>query len=105
MASSAGGRNNADLAGEAQYLTLAGLLGSEPEPWGLAALITLARAPAPTHGFVPLEEQDTTLWNEQLITEGEQYLSLATTAGPPEVHDYLLRRAADIRAEPDRVSP
>ncbi len=69
------------LAGEAQYLaiTLADLLGSEPEAWGLAALITLslARRPAAGGAYVPLEEQDPATWDAALITEGESYLGRA----------------------------
>jgi RNA polymerase sigma-70 factor (ECF subfamily) len=69
------------LAGEAQYLaiTLADLLGSEPEAWGLAALITLslARRPAAGGAYVPLEEQDPATWDATLITEGESYLGRA----------------------------
>ncbi|MEO8221436.1 MAG: DUF6596 domain-containing protein [Specibacter sp.] len=86
-----------DLSGEAQYLavTLAALLVSEPEPWGLAALITLslARAPGPTgpdiaareggRHFVPLDEQDATAWDARLIAEGEDYLRRATPSGRP----------------------
>ncbi|WP_243400136.1 RNA polymerase sigma factor [Arthrobacter glacialis] len=81
------GKDSGDLSGEAQYLaiTLAALLDSEPEPWGLAALITLslARTHASVHGFVPLDEQDTTLWDARLIVAGEQFLRRATSAGTP----------------------
>lgn len=73
-----------DLAGEALYLavTLAALLRTEPEAWGLAALITLSQARAPARGgpFVPLEEQDTSLWDARLIAEGEAHL-LRASAG------------------------
>jgi len=76
------------MAVEAQYLalTLAELLGDEPEAWALAALITLslARTPARTASrFVPLDEQDTRLWSRPLIDEGSG----------------LLRRAAGCRAD------
>ena len=87
MAASGTGEANADLSGEAQYLalTLAGLLGSEPEPWGLAAPITLSLARASEQGdhFVPLDEQDTALWDVRLIAEGERYLRRATAVGAP----------------------
>lgn len=73
------------LAGEAHYLaiTLAGLLESEPEAWGLAALITLsmARRVVSPREFVPLEDQDPATWDAALIAEGEAYLRRAS-AGP-----------------------
>jgi RNA polymerase sigma-70 factor (ECF subfamily) len=72
------------LAGEAQYLaiTLASLLGDEPEAWALAALITLSSARARRNGepYVPLDEQDTASWDADLIAEGEAYLRRATAA-------------------------
>lgn len=75
------------LAAEAQYLavTLAALLETEPEPWGLAALITLSLARAAGRGtqYVPLDRQDPASWDAALIAEGESYLSRATGPGPP----------------------
>ena len=71
------------LAAEAHYLavTLAELLGDEPEALGLAALISLsvarARARGPDDTYVPLEEQDTTRWDAGLIALGERYLRRA----------------------------
>ncbi|GAB3752987.1 RNA polymerase sigma factor [Microlunatus parietis] len=74
------------LAGEAQFLavTLAELLGTEPEAWGLAALITLAQArrPAGADEYVPLEEQDPGGWDASMITEGEGYLRRAAATPP-----------------------
>lgn len=73
------------LAAEAHYLavTLAELLGDEPEVLGLAALISLSLSRTAARGvdaeFVPLEEQDTALWDAGLITQGERYLRLART--------------------------
>ncbi|WP_253901448.1 RNA polymerase sigma factor [Arthrobacter sp. PAMC 25486] len=81
-----------DLSGEAQYLalTLARLVETEAEAWGLAALITfsLARMPgrntAGTHRvFRPLEEQDTTLWDAAQIAEGDALLRHAVPVGAP----------------------
>lgn len=76
----------ASFAGEARYLavTLAELLRTEPEAWGLAALITLslARAGATTGAFVPLEEQDPAAWDRALIAEGEAYLRRAAGGAP-----------------------
>jgi len=74
------------MAGEAQYLavTLAELLDTEPEAWGLGALITLSLARVPTRSaatFVPLDEQDARQWSTPLIAEGDRYV----------------RRAADVR--------
>lgn len=75
------------LADEARYLsaTLAELLAAdgrpEPEAYGLAALIhlSLARTAARTVGgrAVALDEQDTELWDAELIARGEQYLARA----------------------------
>lgn len=68
------------LAAESQFLatTLAQLLPEEPEALGLAALISLSLARKPARGtddeFVPLDEQDTSLWDAELIAIGEQYL-------------------------------
>jgi RNA polymerase sigma-70 factor (ECF subfamily) len=74
------------FAGEAQYLalTLASLLGDEPEAWALAALITLSGARARRSGepYVPLDEQDTAAWDAELITEGEGYLRRSGAAPP-----------------------
>jgi RNA polymerase sigma-70 factor (ECF subfamily) len=72
------------LAGEAQYLavTLASLVGDEPEAWALAALVTLsnARAAGSAAGYVPLDEQDAGSWDADLIAEGEGYLRRAAAA-------------------------
>jgi RNA polymerase sigma-70 factor (ECF subfamily) len=70
------------MAGEARYLsvTLAELLGDEPEAWGLAALVTLSLArprTAPAAAFVPLEDQDPTGWSSALIAEGDGHLRRA----------------------------
>lgn len=74
-------------AGEAAYLavTLAGLLHTEPEAWGLAALTTLrlARAGATAAAYLPLEEQDPGDWDARLIAEGEAYLQRAADPGRP----------------------
>jgi predicted RNA polymerase sigma factor len=71
------------LAGEAHYLatTLAELLPEEAEALGLAALISLSLARHPARAtveeFVPLDEQDPSLWDAELIAIGEQYLRSA----------------------------
>jgi RNA polymerase sigma-70 factor, ECF subfamily len=75
------------MAGEARHLavTLARLLGDEPEAWGLAALVTLSLARAPARGpdYVPLDEQDPGLWDAGLIEEGEAHLRRAAHEGAP----------------------
>ena len=75
------------LSAEALHLALvlAELLPDEPEVRGLAALVCLseARRPArrtPDGAFIPLDEQDTGLWDEVLIARGEALLRRA--------HDY-----------------
>jgi len=81
-----GATDRGALADEALYLaiTLASLLTAEPEAFGLAALICLsmARAGARDGGaFVPLDEQDVSLWDASLIREGERYLRQAHALG------------------------
>jgi RNA polymerase sigma-70 factor (ECF subfamily) len=76
------------IADEARWLAVltASLLGTEPEAWGLAALLTLAqsRAPARTSTpWPPLDEQDTALWDRSLIAEGEALLRRAYALGAP----------------------
>jgi RNA polymerase sigma-70 factor (ECF subfamily) len=75
------------LAAESHYLatTLAGLLPDQPETLGLAALISLslARQPARAAGdeFVPLDQQDPSRWDHELIALGEDYLRRAHALG------------------------
>jgi RNA polymerase sigma-70 factor (ECF subfamily) len=75
------------MAYEAHYLavTLAELLGDEPEAHGLAALISLSLSRSAARGsadeFIPLEEQDTTLWDRDLIAQGEAHLRRAHALG------------------------
>lgn len=76
------------VADEARWLAVltASLLDSEPEAWGLAALLTLAqsRAPARTgRPWPPLDQQDTALWDRSLIAEGEALLHRAHALGAP----------------------
>lgn len=79
----AGTESRDSLTAESHYLatTLADLLPSEPEALGLAALISLSlarrSARGPNEEFVPLEEQDTSLWDVELIMAGERYLRRA----------------------------
>jgi RNA polymerase sigma-70 factor (ECF subfamily) len=75
------------LAAEAHYLavTIADLLDDEPEAFGLAALLSLSMSRTAARGsadvFVPLDEQNTTLWDADLIAIGEQYLHRAHALG------------------------
>ncbi len=73
-----------DMTGEALYLAklLAELLPGEAEALGLAALIGFihARSAARLHDgkFVPLNEQDTKLWNSALIADANSHLAAAS---------------------------
>lgn len=76
------------LADEARWLAVltASLLETEPEAWGLAALITFAQSRAPARTGEPwpgIDEQDTALWNRELIAEGEALLKRASSLGAP----------------------
>jgi predicted RNA polymerase sigma factor len=66
------------LSAEALHLALvlAELLPDEPEVLGLAALVCLSEARGPARrtadgGFIPLDEQDTKLWDEVLMARGD----------------------------------
>jgi RNA polymerase sigma-70 factor (ECF subfamily) len=76
------------IAEEARWLAVltASLLETEPEAWGLAALLTLAQSRAPARTatpWPPLDEQDTALWDRSLIAEGEALLRRAHALGVP----------------------
>lgn len=79
----------ASLAAEAHFLatTLADLVPDEAEALGLAALLSLSLARAAARGgseaYVPLEEQDTALWDDDLIARGETYLGRAGALARP----------------------
>ncbi len=77
-----------ELAGEAIYLgrMLTELLPSEPEAWGLLALMLYAEARRPARRnqdgeFVPLAQQDTVLWDAPMIEEAEAALRRACGFG------------------------
>jgi RNA polymerase sigma-70 factor (ECF subfamily) len=79
-----------DLCAEAVRLgrLVVELLPREPEAEGLLALMLLhdARRPARTANdgmLVPLEEQDRTLWSQELIAEGTAVLDRAVARGTP----------------------
>src|SRR5829696_2842165 len=72
------------LSAEALHLALvlAELLPAEPEVLGLAALVCLSEARRPARrtadgDFIPLDEQDTGLWEGALIARGEALLRRA----------------------------
>ena len=74
-----------DLTEEVFFLArlVAGLLPEEPEALGLLALMLHAEARRrarrdPTGEYVPLAEQDQTLWNSQMIFEAEALLRRAS---------------------------
>ena len=78
----------AGLAGEAIWLAalLVQLLPDHAEPKGLYALLCLSEARRPARRdadgrFVPLEQQDTTKWNHELIESGEIALWRAAQQG------------------------
>jgi len=77
-----------DLAEEAIYLCrlVTELLPDEPESLGLLALMLHAEARRPARRsakgeYVPLAEQDATLWNTRMIDEAEAHLLRASAAG------------------------
>jgi RNA polymerase sigma-70 factor (ECF subfamily) len=77
-----------DLAEEAIYLgrLVTELLPNEPEALGLLALMLHAEARRPARRsaegqYVPLAEQDTALWNTQMIDEAEALLLRASGLG------------------------
>lgn len=83
------------LSAEALHLALvlAELLPEEPEVLGLAALVSLSEARRParrtTDGvFIPLDEQDTGLWDSVLISRGENLLRRAHGYGRPGRFQY-----------------
>jgi RNA polymerase sigma-70 factor, ECF subfamily len=76
------------IADEARWLAvlLASLLETEPEAWGLAALLTFAQSRAPARAmrpWPPLDEQDPRLWDAELIAEGRALLRRASALGDP----------------------
>jgi predicted RNA polymerase sigma factor len=87
-------------SGEALHLAtvLADLLPDEPEVLGLTALLCLAearRAGGRVDGlFVPLDDQDPTRWDRELIERGAQLLSRAHPMGRPGRFQYEAAIAA-----------
>jgi len=78
----------AELAEEAIWLgqLVIALLPDEPEAKGMLALMLYAEARRPARrtpdgAYVPLEAQDTTLWDHDLITAAERLLRQASSTG------------------------
>lgn len=74
------------LTGEAIDLCriLCGLMPNEPEPLGLLALMLfcdarLAARRSDTGAYVPLDQQDITRWNHELLAEAEHHLRQVST--------------------------
>jgi len=83
-------RQRRDLAEEAVALArlCAALLPKEPEARGLLALLLHCQARrrarrGPRGAYVPLLEQDTSLWSAELIEAAERELAQAASAGRP----------------------
>jgi predicted RNA polymerase sigma factor len=83
------------LSAEALHLALvlAELLPDQPEALGLAALVCLSEsrrsARRTSHSeFVPLDEQDTRLWDSAMIARGEALLRHAHGFGRPGRYQY-----------------
>jgi len=90
--------NRTDLSGEAIRLTrlLHSLLPSDPEVMGMLALMLLTEArrtarTGPSGELIPLDEQDRSLWDRQLITEGIALVTKAMAHGA--VGEYQLQAA------------
>ena len=86
-----------DLANEAIYLAqMLYKLLPEPEAAGLLALLLLhdARRPARTNQsgtYIPLEQQDRTLWNQSYIRKGKNLL--ITAMSPGKIGNYQIQAA------------
>jgi RNA polymerase sigma-70 factor (ECF subfamily) len=100
-----------DLCTEAIRLgrTLADLMPDEPEAVGLLALMLLiaARRPARTAtggAFIPLHEQDRTLWDRDLISEGQglvRFCLRRNTPGPYQIQAAINAVHSDAPSAPE----
>lgn len=84
-----GDNGSADLVGEAIWLArlVVSLLPDEPEAKGMLSLMLYTEARRPARraadgSYVPLEDQDTSLWDDSQIALAEQMLHAANTGGP-----------------------
>jgi RNA polymerase sigma-70 factor (ECF subfamily) len=78
-----------ELADEAIWLgrLLVSLMPAEPEAKGMLALMLYAEARRParrdgTGAYVPLDRQDTALWDQEMLGLAEQLLRQASAGGP-----------------------
>ena len=83
------GETGGQLAEEAIWLgrLVASLLPASPEAKGMLALMLYSHARrvarrSPTGAYVPLDEQDTALWDMEAIEAAETLLRAASSAGP-----------------------
>lgn len=87
VAFSIGWENAYALTEEAIYLArlIVALMPNEPEPRGLLALMLYCEARRPARrnagGFVPLDQQDTRLWQRDMIIEAEGLLTAGARFG------------------------
>ncbi|QDB80872.1 RNA polymerase sigma factor [Georgenia wutianyii] len=100
-----------DLTAEAVRLgrLLLGLLPTDPEVRGLLALMLLheSRRPARTDAagaLVPLERQDRTRWDQDLVVAGTALLEEALAAGRPGTYQVQAAIAACHASAPDAES-
>jgi RNA polymerase sigma-70 factor (ECF subfamily) len=85
----AGEPGTPQLAGEAIWLgqLIVSLLPDEPEAKGMLALMLYAESRRPARrdadgAYVPLDQQDTSLWDVELIDNAEALLRAANAGGP-----------------------
>ncbi len=113
-ADGAGSGRHAEYAREMLGITatLAKMLPNEPEILAMAATIRFAEARRaarvrPDGMMVPLSEQDPTLWDAVLISEGRAYFAAAARIGPrrPRVVAALLHAEWCARASLDEPPP
>ncbi len=89
-----GAQDGADLTSEAIFLArlLTGLAPEEPEAWGLLSLITHAEARRNARRvngvYIPLADQDTRLWDKDMIAIAENALAKAWRLGRPGRYQY-----------------
>jgi predicted RNA polymerase sigma factor len=109
-----GGAAADSLAAEALHLALilAELVPDEPEVLGLAALVCLSEARRQARRdadgcFVPLDEQDPSGWDRELLTRGEELLMRAHGQGRPGRFQYeaAIQSAHSRRAFGPPVDP
>src|SRR5260370_41356227 len=111
------GPQGCQLASEALHLAegLTTVVPGDPEARGLAALIELSAARAPARAdaggrFVPLADQDPSLWNPHLISRAHEHLRAAHARGqlgrfPLEAANQALHRDPGRDGTTERAAP